>query len=36
MHANSIERDCRFDVIAAKQDGSALSWEWVQAAFYAG
>lgn len=27
---------CRFDVLAAREEGNAIIWEWVQDAFYAG
>lgn len=33
---NNADRACRFDVLAAQQEGGAIVWEWVQGAFYAG
>lgn len=35
-HAGTADLACRFDVLAAKQEGEVIAWEWVQGAFYAG
>ena len=33
---HGIDRACRFDVLAARQEGDDIIWEWVQDAFRAG
>jgi putative endonuclease len=35
-HAERAAHACRFDVLAAKQSGETVVWEWVRDAFYAG
>lgn len=32
----SSQQTCRFDVLAAREKGNAIIWDWVQDAFYAG